>query len=242
MRTFGLLGRNIDYSFSRKYFSKKFEMENIDARYQNFDIETIESFPEIIQENIISGLNVTIPYKVEIIPFLDHLDPHSQRIQAVNTVKFEKDGSLCGYNTDYWGFLEALKPHLKAHHQKALILGTGGASKAVAYALELLAIDFRFVSRNPQDKQFSYEMLTGDIIESYNLIINSTPLGTFPEVERHPEIPFENIGKDHLIFDLIYNPSETRLMELSAQQGAATVNGLRMLELQAEKAWSIWNS
>lgn len=242
MRTFGLLGRNIDYSFSRKYFSKKFENENIDARYQNFDIESIKIFPEILHKNVISGLNVTIPYKVEVIPFLDHLDPHAAKIQAVNTVKFEKDGSLCGYNTDYWGFLEALKPHLEPHHEKALILGTGGASKAVAYALKLLEIDFTFVSRNPQDGQFSYEMLNRDIIESYNLILNSTPLGTFPEVDRHPAIPFENIGKKHLIFDLIYNPSETKLMQLAAQKGAVTVNGLRMLELQAEKAWSIWNS
>lgn len=242
MRTFGLLGRNIDYSFSRKYFSKKFENENIDARYQNFDIESIKILPEILHKNVISGLNVTIPYKVEVIPFLDHLDPHAAKIQAVNTVKFEKDGSLCGYNTDYWGFLEALKPHLEPHHEKALILGTGGASKAVAYALKLLEIDFTFVSRNPQDGQFSYEMLNRDIIESYNLILNSTPLGTFPEVDRHPAIPFENIGKKHLIFDLIYNPSETKLMQLAAQKGAVTVNGLRMLELQAEKAWSIWNS
>ena len=242
MRTFGLLGRNIDYSFSRKYFTEKFNREHIDAKYQNFDIASIAEFSNIVKNNIISGLNVTIPYKQQVIPFLDHLDPHSSEIGAVNTIKFEKDGSLCGYNTDYWGFLEALKPHLKPQHTNALILGTGGASKAIAYALDILNIDFKFVSRSPEKDQFSYQMLDEQMMESYTLIINCTPLGTFPNIEESPTIPIEYISDSHLIFDLIYNPSETKLMKNASGKGATCVNGLRMLELQAEKAWEIWNS
>ena len=242
MRTFGLLGKNIDYSFSRKYFSEKFSSENIDAEYKNFDIADISGFSEVIRNNPLSGLNVTIPYKEAVIPYLDHLDPHSTEIKAVNTIKFEKDGSLCGYNTDYWGFLEALKPHLHANHKKALILGTGGASKAIAYALNLLDISFKFVSRNPEKNQFSYSDLDKKILENYHLIINSTPLGTFPDVEKCPSIPFKYITENHLIFDLIYNPSETKLMKKAAAKGAKTLNGLEMLKLQAEKAWAIWNS
>ena len=242
MITFGLIGRNIDYSFSRKYFSEKFKNEHIDAEYLNFDIPNIKKFPEIIQNNIISGLNVTIPYKEAIIPFLDELDLHARKIKAVNTIKFEKDGSLVGYNTDYWGFLEALKPHLSANQNKALILGTGGASKAIAYALEVLDIDFRFVSRNPEKNQLAYKDLDKSILDSYPLIINCTPLGTFPNTELYPEIPFQFISEKHLVFDLIYNPSETALMKLAAKQGATTLNGLEMLKSQAEKAWTIWNS
>lgn len=242
MRTFGLLGRNIDYSFSRKYFSEKFVKENIDAQYRNFDMASIEELPEVLKNNIISGLNVTIPYKQEILQFLDHLDPHSKEIQAVNTVKFEKDGSLCGYNTDYWGFLESLKPFLKPHHKKALILGTGGASKAIAYALKLLEIDYKFVSRKKATDIFSYDELTQGIMESHSLVVNCTPLGTFPNTDQYPDIPADHFSEKHLVFDLVYNPSETKLMRLAAQKGATTLNGLRMLELQAEKAWEIWNS
>lgn len=242
MRTFGLIGRNIDYSFSRKYFAEKFQSENINAEYRNFDLSHIEMFPEILKENVVSGFNVTIPYKEVIIPYLDHLDSHAEKIQAVNTIKFEKDGSICGYNTDYWGFLESLKPHLESPHSKAIILGTGGASKAIAYALKLLEIDFKFVSRNPEKGQFSYANLDEKIIDSHTLIINCSPLGTFPDTEKHPEIPFEFISEKHLIYDLIYNPAETQFMQLAAEQGAKTVNGSEMLKLQAEKSWNIWNS
>ena len=242
MRTFGLLGKNIDYSFSRKYFSEKFSNENLDAQYLNFDIPAIEEFPEIIRDNNISGLNVTIPYKEKIIPFLDQLDPHAEKIKAVNTIKFEKDGSLTGYNTDYWGFLNSLKPYLLPHHDRALILGTGGASKAIAYALNLLKIDYKFVSRSAKENQFSYSSLDENILNEYNLIINCTPLGTFPKVENYPEIPVKFISEKHLVFDLIYNPSETTLMKLSAENGAKTLNGLQMLQLQADKAWEIWNT
>lgn len=242
MRTFGLIGKNIDYSFSRKYFSEKFEVENIDAEYLNFDIATIDEFPETIRQNSINGLNVTIPYKEKIIPFLDRLDAHAEKIKAVNTIKFEEDGSLTGYNTDYWGFTNALKPHLQRHHNRALILGTGGASKAIAYSLELLGIEFRFVSRKSKEDQYTYSELNKQIIEEHTLIINCTPLGTSPNIEAYPEIPIEFISEKHLIFDLIYNPSETRLMKLCSEKGAQTLNGLEMLKLQANKAWEIWNS
>ncbi|MCB7479742.1 shikimate dehydrogenase family protein [Christiangramia sediminis] len=242
MRSFGLIGKNIDYSFSRKFFSEKFSKENIDADYKNFDIPEIEKFPEVIQNTIISGLNVTIPYKEEIIPYLDYLDPHAEKIKAVNTIKFEKDGSLCGYNTDYWGFLESIKPHLEPQHSTALILGTGGASKAIAYALKLLEIDFKFVSRKREKDQLSYTELDQEIIASHTLIINCTPLGTSPNIEKYPQIPFEFISEKHLIYDLIYNPSETKFMQLASEKGAKSINGLQMLKLQAEKAWNIWNS
>ena len=242
MRVYGLIGKNIDYSFSRKYFSEKFEKENLNCEYRNFDIPDIEKFPAIIKEYKPAGFNVTIPYKEAIIPYLDHLDPHSAKIKAVNTIKIEKDGSLTGHNTDYWGFLEALKPHLKPNHQKALILGTGGASKAIAYALELLRIEYKFISRNPENGQITYSDLDEEILNSHHLIINCTPLGTFPNVDISPNIPFQFISEKHLVFDLIYNPSETKLMRLSARNGAYTLNGLQMLISQAEKAWSIWNS
>ena len=242
MRSFGLLGKDIDYSFSRKYFAEKFSNENIDAEYKNFDIPEIGNFSEVIQDNVISGLNVTIPYKEEIIPYLDYLDPHAEKIKAVNTIKFEKDGSLCGYNTDYWGFLESIKPYLESQHKKALILGTGGASKAIAYTLKLLEIDFKFVSRKPQKDQISYIDLTQKIIASHTLIINCTPLGTSPNIDKCPGIPFEYISEKHLIFDLIYNPSETKLMQLASEKGAKCINGKHMLKLQAEKSWDIWNS
>ncbi|MCH4824318.1 shikimate dehydrogenase [Gramella lutea] len=242
MKTFGLIGKNIDYSFSRKYFSEKFYIENLDAQYLNFDIPTIEKFPEVIGQNSINGLNVTIPYKEKIIPFLDRLDSHAEKIQAVNTIKFENDGSLTGYNTDYWGFSNSLKPYLQKHHNRALILGTGGASKAIAYSLKLLNIEYSFVSRKSIEGHLTYSELDEKILEDHPLIINCTPLGTSPNIEAYPEIPVEFISKKHLIFDLIYNPSETMLQKLCSEQGSQTLNGLEMLKLQANKAWEIWNS
>lgn len=242
MKIYGLIGRNIDYSFSRTYFSRKFEAEGVAAEYRNFDLETIHEFPKILQQNkILQGLNVTIPYKQEIISFLDKIDPVAKEIGAVNTIKFEKDGSLTGFNTDYYGFTEALRPHLKKEHTAALILGTGGASKAVAFSLKKLNIPFKFVSRRAGEKRYSYQDLTEGIIQDTPLIINCTPLGTYPRMEDAPDIPFEGITHNHLVFDLIYNPEVTQLMKLATTRGATAVNGYQMLELQAEKAWKIWN-
>lgn len=243
MTKFGLIGRNISYSFSRTYFTEKFNNEGISASYQNFDLQDISEFPGVINNTPnLKGLNVTIPYKEQIISFLDTLDPVASEIGAVNTIKLHPDGKLTGFNTDYFGFAEAIKPHLKNHHQNAMILGTGGASKAVAYALKSLGIEITFVSRTPKKGSLSYNDLDEAVMAANTVIINCTPLGTFPKTEEYPPIPVDKINRQHLIFDLIYNPPETKLMELAKQRGARVLNGYEMLELQAEKAWEIWNS
>ncbi len=242
MNIYGLIGRDIDYSFSRTYFAEKFKNEDISAEYRNFDLPAIEDIEEVfVQTSGLSGLNVTIPYKQAVIPFLDGLDENAKQIAAVNTIKIDGNKRI-GYNTDYFGFSESLKPFLQPHHKKALILGTGGASKAVAFALDRLGISFHYVSRTEGAEKISYSQLNEDIILEHTLIINCTPLGTFPNIKLHPDIPFQHLNSSHLIYDLIYNPASTQLMKLAENQGAVTTNGLRMLELQAEKAWEIWNS
>ncbi len=242
MKVFGLIGKNIDYSFSRTYFNQKFSTEKIDATYKNFDLSDISEFPKLTIENPdIKGLNVTIPYKEAIIPFLDEIEITAKEIGAVNTIKIKPDGTLIGYNTDFFGFSEALKPYLKPHHSKALILGTGGASKAVYYALKNLGIAVKYVSRTKSSHNYIYSELTPTIMEEYSLIINCTPLGTSPNTENYPAIPTEFLTPKHLVFDLIYNPSHTKLMKLAFSQNAEVTNGLAMLESQAEKAWEIWN-
>lgn len=243
MNKYGLIGKNISYSFSRTYFAKKFDKENIPATYENFDLTDISEFPELIEHNHhLQGLNVTIPYKEKIIPFLDALDPVASQIGAVNTIKVGKDKSLTGFNTDYFGFAEAIKPHLKDYHKKALILGTGGASKAVAYALHSMGIDITFVSRNPNPGNLTYSELDDEVMTVNPIIIHCTPLGTSPRTTDYPPVPIEFINKKHLVFDLIYNPPVTKLMQLCKEQGATVLNGYKMLELQAEKAWDIWTS
>ncbi|MEY8848897.1 shikimate dehydrogenase [Psychroserpens sp. XS_ASV72] len=244
MHRLGLIGRNISYSFSRGYFSKKFEAEQLPFTYENFDIDAISEFPKLLKENPdISGLNVTIPYKEDIIPYLDKLDKKAKKIGAVNTITFNKKGRLKGYNTDCYGFKKSIQPFLKKQHKKALILGTGGASKAVAYTLKKRNIKCDYVSRTKGEKiKFTYDELTVDIIESYKIIINCTPLGTYPEVNVCLNIPYDGITEKHLLYDLIYNPEETKFLRLGKHQGAQTCNGLKMLEFQAEKAWEIWKS
>lgn len=241
-RLFGLVGRNISYSFSRKYFNEKFHKEHIsDAQYVNFDIQTIAELPEKLAENPnIKGLNVTIPYKKEIISLLTKLDETAETIGAVNTIKFT-DSDIIGYNTDYVGFMESIRPLLKEHHQKALILGTGGASSAIAHAFKMLGISFKFVSRSPKMGQYTYADLGADILSEYKIIVNCTPLGTFPNVNDSPPIPYHFITSEHLLYDLIYNPSKTAFLQEGENKNATIINGLRMLELQAEKAWEIWN-
>ena len=243
MKNFGLLGKNIDYSFSRGYFKDKFETNKLDCTYNNFDLETIEDFESLkTTETQLSGLNVTIPYKQVVIPYLDAIDSEAQEIGAVNTIKIE-NGKLTGYNTDHFGFENSLNPHLKSHHKRALILGTGGASKAVAFALKKLGIHFEYVSRTPSSSvKYSYESLAIEGIENYQIIINCTPLGTFPDVHKCPTIPYEHITSNHLLFDLIYNPEETLFLKHGNAKNATTLNGLEMLRLQAEKSWEIWNS
>ena len=243
MDKLGLLGRNISYSFSRAYFKEKFEKEKItDTTYENFDIDTIDLFPSIIKKTKnLKGLNVTIPYKEAVIPYLDKLSKKAKAIGAVNTIKITKKGMLVGYNTDCYGFKKTLQPYLKPQHKKALILGTGGASKAIAYALRELGITYHFVSRNQSDEvSLTYNLLNETIIKEHLIIINCTPLGTFPNIKDCPLIPYSAITNNHILFDLIYNPEEPMFLRLGKQQQAITINGLNMLKLQSEKAWSIW--
>ena len=243
MSKFGLIGKNIDYSFSKSYFTKKFENEGLSHSYQNFDIESIDKFLEIIKSSKdLKGLNVTIPYKRTIIPFLDKLDKKAEEIGAVNTIEITEAGTLIGHNTDYYGFKKSIESYIKKHHNKALILGTGGASKAIAYALKELGIDYNYVSRTASNSNIlTYQTLTENIIENHHIIINCTPLGTHPQTNVYPPILYDPITESHLLFDLIYNPNETKFLTKGKQKGAVICNGLEMLELQANKAWEIWN-
>ena len=243
IHSFGLIGKNISYSFSKTYFNHKFtSMDLVNHSYENFDLSKIEEFPDLIKKHItLKGLNVTIPYKEAIIPYLDSLNKKAERIGAVNTIKFKK-GSLIGYNTDVYGFKKTFQPFLKESHNKALILGTGGASKAVAFVLKELGISFKYVSRNPIGDQIGYTDLNKKIISSHTVLINCTPLGTFPDTEAKPDIPYEFLTSSHLLFDLIYNPEKTAFLLSGERKGAIICNGRKMLELQAEKAWQIWNS
>lgn len=238
MKTYGLIGKNISYSFSRNYFNNKFKNEDIlNSQYVNFDIDKLPELNNIFNINN-SGFNVTIPYKEAIIPYLDSLDFHAEQIGAVNTIKIE-NGKKIGFNTDWIGFKKSLEPLLKLHHTKALILGTGGASKAVIYALKQLQIQTLIVSRNGET---TYEDLSKEIIQNHTIIINCTPVGTFPNTDSAPEIPYQFITKNHLVYDLIYNPAETLFLKKSKENSAVTKNGLEMLEIQAEESWKIWNS
>jgi shikimate dehydrogenase len=242
-KRFGLLGRNISYSFSKGYFTDKFNDENFTGcSYENFDIPEIVVFPEIIKTNPdLKGLNVTIPYKETVMPFLSKLSKKAAQIGAVNTIKITKKGKLKGYNTDYYGFKKSLKPLLQLHHKKALILGTGGASKAVAYALDELGILYTFVSRDIKENTIDYNRINATTFDNYQIIINCTPVGTSPNTEASPLIPYEFFTDKHIAYDLIYNPAETQFLKKAAAKGAQTKNGLDMLIFQAEKAWKIWN-
>ncbi|WP_297792466.1 shikimate dehydrogenase [uncultured Eudoraea sp.] len=240
---FGLIGKNISYSFSKAHFTHKFATLNLmNHSYENFDLRSIEEFPELLRRNReLKGLNVTIPYKEAIIPYLDSLDKKAASIGAVNTIKFAKDG-LQGFNTDAYGFKKSIHPFLKEYHKNALILGTGGASKAITHVLKELGISFKKVSRKPIGNQISYSDLNKKIIGSHTVIVNCTPLGTFPDTDAKPNIPYEYLSPDHLLFDLIYNPEKTAFLSAGENKGTTICNGLKMLEFQAEKAWEIWNS
>ncbi|MFK7814534.1 MAG: shikimate dehydrogenase [Maribacter sp.] len=240
---FGLVGKDISYSFSRGYFAEKFKQLGLDNySYVNFDLPEIEAFEKLLPNNPeIKGMNVTIPYKEAVIPYLNKLDSKAERIGAVNTIKINKKG-LVGYNTDYFGFQKSIEPFLKNYHNNALILGTGGASKAIAFVFEELNIQYKFVSRNPKKNQFSYQDLDKEILEDFSILVNSTPLGTHPNVDQKPYIPYQHLNQKHLLFDLIYNPEKTAFLLEGESRGATICNGSRMLELQAEKAWEIWNT
>jgi len=243
---YGLVGKNISYSFSKNYFSKKFnslQLENF--IYENFDMQSIDTLPDILNDNkkSLKGLNITIPYKEEIFKYLDEVDEEAKIIGAVNTIKILDDHKLKGFNTDIYGFENSLKPILKKHMKNALILGTGGASKAVAFVLNKLQISFKFVSRNPNNKEtITYQTIDDKIINNYHLIINCTPLGTFPDIEKFPDLPYEKLTNKHLLYDLIYNPSVSSFLQKGKDMGVTIKNGKEMLELQADRSWEIWNT
>tara|TARA_B100001989_G_C24542935_1_gene468774 strand:- start:2048 stop:2815 length:768 start_codon:yes stop_codon:yes gene_type:complete len=243
IKLFGLIGRNIDYSFSRKYFSEKFKKNNLnDCVYLNYDLKEISDFNKIINKNpSLKGLNVTIPYKKTIIPFLDELSDEAKAINAVNTIVFESSGRKIGHNTDYLGFNKALKEKCKSRPENALILGSGGASEAVKYVLNKIGCDFKIVSRHPDKNQIGYYQITKEIIKKTNLIINTTPVGTYPKINEAPNIPYKYLDSEHLLFDLIYNPRETEFLKRGKTNGCRITNGYKMLEYQAEKSWGLWS-
>ena len=243
-KVFGLLGKNISYSFSRGYFAEKFELLGLNKHeYKNFDIQDIAGFSSIIKdETCLKGINVTIPYKEEVMQYLDIIDDTAKAIGAVNTIKFTKRGNLKGYNTDVVGFENSISPYFKSHHKFALILGTGGASKAIAYALKKNKIQYKFVSRKPLGKEeISYNDLTNEVLNKYHIIVNCTPIGTSPDIHLSPNIPYQFLSEKHLLFDLIYNPEISAFLAKGKQQGASIKNGFEMLEMQAEESWRIWN-
>ena len=244
---YGLIGKTLKHSFSQKYFREKFKKENIsNSDYLLFELESIKQFPSLLADNPgLCGINVTIPYKLEVMQFLDQIDDIAKEIGAVNTIKISNNKTI-GYNTDYLGFMQSLHDWMSPFpsHLKALILGTGGASKAVAAALKDLQIPYRYVARRPDELGFSYQNLQEKktILQEHQLIINTTPLGTSPNINEAPSIPYETLSNRHFLYDLVYNPAETLFLKLGKDKGARTKNGLEMLELQAEKAWEIWNS
>ncbi len=245
MRIFGLIGFPLSHSFSKRYFTQKFIEEKIsDTEYQNFEIENASSILEVLASNKnLKGFNVTIPHKQAIIPLLDDVNEFAKRIGAVNVVKVLPDGKLVGYNSDYFGFLNSLKSFVgePLKGKKALILGTGGASKAVKVAFENEGVSFQYVSRNRGEQILVYSDLTPELIQSVDIIVNSSPLGMSPNVDSCPDIPYDALSEKHFLYDLVYNPEVTLFMKKGAEKGAKTINGLKMLELQAEKAWEIWN-
>jgi len=248
MRVFGLIGSPLSHSYSRKYFSEKFKNEHIrNVAYQMFELKNLDHFQDfIIQNEELAGLNVTIPYKYNIIRFMDELDPVAHQIKAVNCIRISRQGGRIytrGYNTDVPGFKHSLVPLLQPHHRKALVLGTGGSSKAVAYVLDNLGIEFLSVSRTPQTTgQISYSDITEKLLNSHCLIINATPVGMFPNVNEYPRIPYEYLSKKNLLYDLVYNPEESKFLELGKKSNAVVKSGLEMFYRQAEFSWEIWNS
>lgn len=243
MKTYGLIGKNIEYSFSKSYFAEKFKSEKLKCEYLNFDINKIDDFHVIFDKiKNLSGLNVTIPFKQSIISKLDNIHKDAKQIGAVNTIKFTGN-ELIGYNTDHLGFKESITPFLKAEHKNALILGTGGAAKAVEFAFKSMNIKTIKVTRDPQKKGcITYKKLTETVIKNNQIIVNCTPLGTFPKTEMSPKIPYNAIKNYHLLYDLIYNPELTKFLKFGIKSNATTINGINMLKIQAEKSWEIWNS
>ena len=241
MNTYGLIGYPLGHSFSRKFFTEKFEKEGIDAQYLNFEIPSIEEFPEIIKNNPeLRGLNVTIPYKQQVMQYLHNISEEASAIGAVNVVRV-RDGHLTGFNSDVIGCVNSIRPLLKPHHKKALILGTGGASKAIHYGLEKkLGMETLFVSRTAREGMITYDDITPETLQAYHVIVNCSPVGMYPHVDECPALPYEAMNENNLLYDLVYNPLKTLFMKKGAEQGATVKNGLEMLHLQAIASWNFW--
>lgn len=244
MKQYGLIGFPLGHSFSKRYFSEKFDREGIDAQYDLYPLSKIEDFVLLKENDQLCGINVTIPYKEQIFSYLDEVDETAAQIGAVNVIKFIRSNGelkLKGYNSDAIGFEQSIKPMLQSFHKKALILGTGGASKAIDYSLRKMGLATTFVSRTAKPSVLSYEMLSSEILDDYLVIVNASPVGTFPHVDECPTIPYELLSDKHLLFDAVYNPAETLFLKKGNQQGAQGINGEGMLIGQAEAAWAIWN-
>lgn len=239
MKHFGIIGYPLVQSFSAKYFNEKFTNEHIDAEYTLYPLENISLFPELVRTHDFTGMNVTIPYKQSVMQYLDEVDDTAKAVGAVNVIAF-RNGKLIGYNSDTRGFRLDIQPLLQPHHQSALVLGTGGAAKAVVYALRLLGLQVHIVSRSI-GYDFTYQQLTQEIIENHQVIVNCTPLGMFPNVDASPDIPYQFLTSQHLVYDVIYNPEQTLFLQKAKTQGATTHNGIGMLYGQALQAWEIWN-
>tara|TARA_R110002072_G_scaffold302709_3_gene487527 strand:+ start:19187 stop:19912 length:726 start_codon:yes stop_codon:yes gene_type:complete len=240
MKKYGLIGQSLNYSFSRVFFKSFFSKHEIDAVYENIELSSIENIQTIMKEDY-DGLNVTIPYKEEIIPYLDIIETEAREIGAVNVLSCS-NGKLIGHNTDAYGFHQSIKPFLTNQHERAIIFGTGGASKAVEYVLKNLGVNVIFISRTPKSKnQFSYNDLNENMINACKLIVNCTPVGTFPDAENYISMPFSSLTKNHLVVDLVYNPSKSMFLQKAEERGAMILNGESMLKHQALKSWEIWN-
>jgi shikimate dehydrogenase len=246
VEAFGLLGKSLKHSFSKPYFENKFKVLNLtNHRFDNFELPDVNGFSDLIKNNPgLKGLSITLPYKETVMPFLNNLSEEARAIGAVNCIKIQ-EGKTTGFNTDVFGFTQSIKPFLDFNHQQALILGTGGAAKAVAFALKKIGVEIRFVTSDVQKKKenvFLYAELNAYVFQSNKLIVNCTPLGMFPNEASFPPLPYEHFSSEHLAYDLVYNPAETVFLRNAAEKGASVVNGLSMLKLQAEKSWEIWNS
>ena len=245
MDKYGLIGYPLGHSFSIGYFNERFENENIDAEYINFEIPTIDDLPEVLASNPqLKGLNVTIPYKEKVLPFLDSVSPEARAIGAVNVIRVTHKGNkvtLKGFNSDVIGFTKSIEPMLEKHHKKALILGTGGASKAINYGLKSLGLETVFVSRYERPGTIQYESITPEVVKEYNVIVNCTPLGMYPQSDVCPKLPYEALDSHNILYDLIYNPDQTLFIKNGLAHGAQVKNGLEMLLLQAFASWEFWN-
>ena len=243
LEIYGLIGYPLGHSFSKGFFTEKFQREGIPAEYRNFEIPRADQLLDIVRQTPgLRGLNCTIPHKQAILPLLDELSDEARQIGAVNVIQMLPDGRLKGYNSDIIGFMDSLRPLLRDHHRKALVLGTGGASKAICLGLEKLDLAWTYVSRTPREGQFAYTELTSDVVREYEVIVNCSPVGMHPHTDECPPLPYEALTEHNLLYDLVYNPEETLFLKQGRERNAQVKNGLEMLHLQARASWTFWNT